>query len=65
MGTHIWNRIPIGTKPYCMIRCSTWTITVNSNIVFFAKINKFILMPIRMKFNLLKENSNEEKYFIK
>jgi hypothetical protein len=61
MLAHIRNRIPRRTKPHCVIRCSARRVAVESNIVFLAEIKKFVFMPIRMKFNLLKENSNEEK----
>jgi hypothetical protein len=60
MFAQIGNRIPRGTKLYCVIMCSAWRVAIESNIVFLTEIKKFVFMPIRMKFNLVKENSHKE-----
>jgi hypothetical protein len=61
MLAHIRDRVPRGTKCHCVIRCTTWRVAVEGNVMFLTEIKKFVFMPIRMKFSLLKENSNEEK----
>jgi hypothetical protein len=43
-----------------MIRGTIWSVAVKGNVVFLAETSKFIFMPIRMEFNLMRENTNEE-----
>jgi hypothetical protein len=48
-----------------MIRCTAWAKAINGNIVFLAKIPKFLLMPIKMDFNLFKEHFQEKNILSK
>jgi hypothetical protein len=52
MFTNIGDRVPRGTECRSKIRSTIWCITIKSDIVFLAEIQKIIFMPIRMKFNL-------------
>ena len=57
---HVRDGVPGGAARCREIGGTDWRVAVKRDVVLLAEIDKFVFVPIRMKFNLLRDNVNKE-----